>query len=95
MEYPAISPIELDRDGGHYSRHVRALTDESLYSKSDIAVQLGWRDQQILQLRGALDDLYQLAEHFSVSGVYFNEFRENNAALLAAVAMLDSTSPSS
>jgi hypothetical protein len=94
MEYPAVSPSELDRVGNYYSRHVFAMTAEALHSKADIAAQLGWRDQQIAQLREALDDLYQLAEEFSVSGVYFNESKTNNAALLRAVAVLDSTEPS-
>ena len=48
---------DIQKMGGFYSRHVRALTNEGLYSKSDIAAELGWRDQQIeaLQLIVSLD----------------------------------------
>lgn len=43
------------------------------------------------ELRDALDRLTSLADGFSVSGVYFNEFRENHEALAAAVAALNRT----
>jgi hypothetical protein len=52
--YPKHCPIQLDRDGGYYSRHVAAMTEESLHRKSDIAAQLGARDR-------GLDSL--LADH--------------------------------
>lgn len=51
-QYPEIDSWEqLDKVGGYYCRHVAAMTDEGLHSKSDIARQLGWRDRQIDELR--------------------------------------------
>lgn len=47
----------LDEAGGHYSRHVQAMTAESLHSKSDIAAELAWRDMiidRLSELHGAL-----------------------------------------
>lgn len=40
-------------------------------------------------LRDALERLLDLADGFSVSGVYFNEFRENQEAIAAAAAALN------
>lgn len=49
--YPYVSAIELDRAGDYYSRHVAAMTEEGLHSKTDIAGQLGWRDMTIDTLK--------------------------------------------
>jgi len=46
--------MELDGQGGYYSRHVFAMTHEGLHSKSDIAKQLGARDLLIDQLEAKL-----------------------------------------
>lgn len=54
-EYPEICPMELDEVGGYYAKHVSAMTAEELHSKSDIAIQLGWRDMQIDRLQELLD----------------------------------------
>lgn len=43
--------MEQDRQGGHYFRHVLALTAEALHSKSDIAAELAHRDTVIASLR--------------------------------------------
>jgi len=43
--------VALDKQGGHYSRHVSAMTSENLFSKSCIAAELGYRDFVIAQLR--------------------------------------------
>lgn len=63
-QYGERDASELDEAGGHYIRHVMAMTSEGLYSKSDIAAELGFRDMQIAdlyvqrdQLREALQDL--------------------------------------
>lgn len=39
--------IELDKAGGHYTRHVAAMTAEGLHDKSAIAAELAWRDRRI------------------------------------------------
>ena len=39
--------MRLDEDGNYYCQHVMAMTSEVLHSKSDIAAELGFRDQQI------------------------------------------------
>lgn len=36
----------------HYGVHIHAMTAEDLHSKSDIAVELAWRDLRIEQLSG-------------------------------------------
>lgn len=36
---------------GHYAKHVSALTREDLHSKSDIAAELAYRDEQIERLQ--------------------------------------------
>jgi hypothetical protein len=43
--------MDQDRQGGHYIRHVQALTAEALHSKSDIAAELAHRDIVIDSLR--------------------------------------------
>lgn len=40
----------LDEIGGFYSRHVSAMTSESLHSKSAIAAELAYRDMLIYEL---------------------------------------------
>jgi len=35
IQYPDVCPMQLDKDGGYYCRHVAAMTDEDLYRKSD------------------------------------------------------------
>ena len=46
--------VALDKAGGHYCRHVSAMTGERLHNKSDIAAELGWRDMQIAELQRQL-----------------------------------------
>ena len=41
----------LDELGNHYSKHVQAMTAESLHSKSDIAAELAFRDVSIAILK--------------------------------------------
>ncbi|MDU2018784.1 MAG: hypothetical protein E6736_00795 [Leclercia adecarboxylata] len=42
--------IGMDSKGGHYCRHISAMTREGLHSKSDIAAELGFRDMVIAEL---------------------------------------------
>ncbi|EBW8393993.1 hypothetical protein A3X38_14655 [Salmonella enterica subsp. enterica serovar Florida] len=53
-QYAERDAMQLDKDGGYYSRHIQAMTREGLHSKGDIAAELAWRDQQIEQLREKL-----------------------------------------
>lgn len=47
--------IEQLDEGGYYTRHIYAMTHEGLYSKSDIAAELAYRDMQINILLLALE----------------------------------------
>lgn len=53
-QYSERDAMELDEVGGHYFRHVLAMTAEGLHSKSEIAAELGWRDMQIAELQERL-----------------------------------------
>ncbi|MDE3022282.1 MAG: hypothetical protein KGI54_10515 [Pseudomonadota bacterium] len=44
----------LDKVGGHYCKHVMAMTSEALHSKSDIAAELAYRDALNAELLEAL-----------------------------------------
>lgn len=41
----------LDDAGGYYFRHVMAMTAEGLYSKSQIACELGYRDMLLAEAK--------------------------------------------
>lgn len=43
--------MQLDADGEYYARHVQAMTEEGLFTKSDIAGELAWRDMVIDDLK--------------------------------------------
>lgn len=57
-QYAQRDHQQLDHDGGYYCRHVSAMTQEELHSKSAIAGELAWRDQQIDTLRAQLADAH-------------------------------------
>ena len=65
-QYAERDVIALDRAGGHYIRHVGAMTAEKLHSKSDIAAELAYRDWLI-------DDLLQQLKAYQVN---FNDQEE-------------------
>lgn len=50
---------ELDNSGGLYSKHVSAMTSESLHSKSAIAAELGYRDMVISELIVAMQQMIE------------------------------------
>lgn len=50
-QYALRNPIDLDRAGGYYVRHVCAMTREGLHLKSKIAAELAWRDMEIDRLK--------------------------------------------
>lgn len=45
---------ELDLQGGYYSNHVNAMTNECLHSTSDIAAELAHRDVLIDDMRNSM-----------------------------------------
>lgn len=49
----------LDNFGGLYSKHVSAMTSESLNSKSSIAAELGCRDMLIAELIVAMQQIIE------------------------------------
>ena len=51
----------IDEIGGFYSKHVSAMTSESLHSKSAIAAELGYRDMIIFELIVAM---LQMIEYY-------------------------------
>jgi len=45
----------LDVDGGHFCRHIDAMTEENLHDKAEIAAELAFRDHRISKLEAALE----------------------------------------
>lgn len=66
-QYSERDAMELDEVGGHYFRHVLAMTAEGLHSKSDIAAELGWRDMQISALHEQVRALAAENENLKVA----------------------------
>lgn len=63
-------PLEHDdRLSDHYMNHVMAMTKEKLHSKSDIAIELAWRDWEIEKLRNKLFNK-NLTEILHVESLY-------------------------
>lgn len=54
-----VYPKDLDPQSlePYYSRHIMAMTAEDLHEKSDIALQLAWRDKTISVLELKLGEL--------------------------------------
>ena len=50
-QYAERDPMEQDKLGNYYCRHVSAMTSEDLHSKADIAAELAHRDIVIDQLK--------------------------------------------
>jgi hypothetical protein len=69
-EYTKRDIIELDKLGGHYSRHVSVMTVEHLHSKSDIAAELAWRDAELARLREALEFYADPDTYFAVGFMF-------------------------
>lgn len=49
-QYAERDIMALDKHGGHYTRHLSAMTGEALHDKSDIAAELAYRDARIAEL---------------------------------------------
>jgi hypothetical protein len=58
--YPEHSARQL---GQFYVDHVMAMTREKLHEKSDIAIQLAWRDAELRRLREANLELLDSLKH--------------------------------
>ena len=56
-QYGDRDVIELDRLGGHFTRHVSAMTSEGLHDKHEIAEELAFRDAEIERLNLALGNI--------------------------------------
>lgn len=65
--YPEQDPVALDKAGGYYMRHVHAMTVEALHGKSEIAEQLGWRDQRIDALEAEVAGLRKQAGDYQAA----------------------------
>lgn len=76
--YAERDAMELDQIGGHYFKHVMAMTSESLHSKSDIAAELGWRDCQIEQLEQQLAESQSKLEKIAAENAGLHEFIEDD-----------------
>lgn len=63
-QYSERNAMALDKAGGYYSRHVRAMTAERLDSKSGIAAELGWRDMQLAEAESLIKRL--VAENIKI-----------------------------
>ena len=46
----------IEKLGNYYTKHLRAMTEEKLHSKSDIAAELAFRDAEIDRLKDELLD---------------------------------------
>jgi hypothetical protein len=59
MKQYAERDIEnLDEEGNYYFRHIEAMSEEGLHSKSAIAAELAWRDRQIDIITAKLEKFY-------------------------------------
>lgn len=73
--------MALDEEFGFYSRHVSALTAEDLYSKSDIAAELAYRDSLIKKLTDTLNETRDYLSGCETGGPF----------LLGLVCVIDET----
>ena len=53
--YTERDAMALDEDGGHYIRHVCAMTRECLHSQSQIAAELAYRDYLLARIVKAVN----------------------------------------
>lgn len=60
-QYADRDSLGLDKAGNYYTRHVQAMTAEGLFTKSDIAGELAFRDYEIDRLRADYEEV--LADH--------------------------------
>ena len=56
-EYADRDCEEIDKNGGHFAKHMSAMTSEGLDGKFEIAAELGYRDMQIADLTTQLQEV--------------------------------------
>lgn len=57
-QYAERDARALDKEGGYFSRHMDAMTEEGLHGKCEIALELAWRDQVIDNLNRRASKAY-------------------------------------
>ncbi|MFM1041141.1 hypothetical protein WFK21_09910 [Yersinia enterocolitica] len=103
-QYDTEVRLEAVMGTNHYGVHIHAMTAENLHSKSDIAVELAWRDlrieQLIAQLEAAQKEIHDLKMKLSDAGcllvewkhrVEQSEYTANKAEAALSAAQLDAT----
>ena len=63
MEYRQHASVGIPRNATYY-KHVRAMTDEKLHNKSEIAEELAVRDMRIKELESQLAAMTKKADGF-------------------------------
>ncbi|ENB6687588.1 hypothetical protein ABEH50_004028 [Yersinia enterocolitica] len=78
-QYDTEVRLEAVMGTNHYGVHIHAMTAENLHSKSDIAVELAWRDlrieQLIAQLEAAQKEIHDLKMKLSDAGCLLVEWK--------------------
>jgi len=76
--------------GAVYTRHVLAMTAEGLFSKSDIAAELAWRDVKITELEQQLADAREMLDDTNEAlAIEVNAREEAEAKLTERDKLLD------
>ncbi|HFT8326666.1 TPA: hypothetical protein ACGSEB_001311 [Yersinia enterocolitica] len=79
-QYDTEVRLESVMGTNHYGVHIHAMTAENLHSKSDIAVELAWRDlrieQLITQLESAQKENHDLKMKLSDAGCLLVEWKQ-------------------
>ncbi|HHH9668579.1 TPA: hypothetical protein ACQYEN_004767, partial [Yersinia enterocolitica] len=79
-QYDTEVRLESVMGTNHYGVHIHAMTAENLHSKSDIAVELAWRDlrieQLITQLEAAQKENHDLKMKLSDAGCLLVEWKK-------------------
>lgn len=81
-QYDTEVRLEAVMGTNHYGVHIHAMTKEDLHSKSDIAVELAWRDLRIEQL------IAQLEASQKENGVVRNKYESMSTAYSSVTAEL-------
>ncbi|HDL6529020.1 TPA: hypothetical protein PXJ50_004546 [Yersinia enterocolitica] len=82
-QYDTEVRLESVMGTNHYGVHIHAMTAENLHSKSDIAVELAWRDLRIEQLITQLEAAQKERDEFRLA------FQQNEQAKQELFAQKD------
>ncbi|EOI6481224.1 hypothetical protein ACMVA5_004420 [Yersinia enterocolitica] len=82
-QYDTEVRLEAVMGTNHYGVHIHAMTAENLHSKSDIAVELAWRDLRIEQLITQLEAAQKERDEFRLA------FQQNEQAKQELFAQKD------